>query len=53
MPEQDLVDQIEATANQRYQLQQKVTVLLADAVRRADAYSRLEAALRIPTHELS
>lgn len=52
-PHQGLVDELEGEVKQRYLLQKKVTVQLAEAVRRADAYSRLEAALRTTPRELA
>ena len=43
---QALVDATEAEATERYRRRQKFGVLVADALRRAEALVRLESALR-------
>lgn len=43
---QNLADASESDAAERYRLRQSLAVVIEDAVRRADAMSRLEASLR-------
>ena len=45
---QALVDATEADAAQRYARRQRFNSLLTDAVRRAEAMTRLEIALQLP-----